>query len=152
MSVWAHVAATFRYDGVDDEFMSDGAPDWDKVFGCCTLEPIDYTDEEVDAWIESVGDAYDHPDDYVPFGSEGSLQRTVWVNPCRSHAARYTVTVFGDLRDYDDVDAIHRWFDRSCERGMLRQAVCHVNVEGRESATWEHDFVFSDRELEEYLD
>jgi hypothetical protein len=119
--------------------MSDGVPDWDEVFGCCTLEPIDYSDEEVDAWIESTEDAYDHPDDYMPFGSEGSLQRTVWVNPCRSHAARYTVTVFGDLRDYEDHEAIHQWFLSVCDKCHMRQAVCNCDVSG-DMHTWQYRF------------
>lgn len=129
MSTWTHVAATFRIDAIRP--LGDREPSWDEVFGMETYEPTDY-DIFGDDWRryrESVADAEEHPDCYMPFGSEGSLHRSVWVNPDDRHMAAYVVTVFGDLRDYDDVGEIREWFTKVCGRCAIRQAVCDVRVD-----------------------
>lgn len=70
-------------------------------------------------------DAYDaNGDAFLPCGSEGSLERSVWVNPDPSSVPSYAVSVFGDLRDYEDLDAICEWFERACSRLWVRSAVC----------------------------
>ena len=145
MSVWTHVAAVFRIDYVSDEFLYSRISgrrrvDWDEVTGRTIheltdlLNPDSYEERcERDDWR-----AYDEePDAFVPTGSEGSLQRLVWANPDSSCAAHYTVTVFGDLRDYDDVDAIGAWFEGVCDRCSIRQAVCQVVCESGVSRTFE---------------
>lgn len=74
-------------------------------------------------------------------GSEGSLQKSVWINPNDSHVARYTVSIFGDLRDCDSVDEIIEWFKNKCKAldGRVRQATITVNNEcyGTKSYTYE---------------
>lgn len=119
-------------------------PDWDEVFGRETYEPLDYDmfGEEWRKYRESVMDAEEHPDGYMPFGSEGSLHKSVWTNPDESHMAAYVITVFGDLRDYDDVDAIKKWFIDSCRKCSIRQAVCDVKVDCWDTLrheTWSYD-------------
>lgn len=149
MSVWTHVAAVFRYDSIAAEFCDvvdvetqwgkrkRHVPNWDLVFGKATFEPDDITDDEqIGKWLKSVDDAYDNRGEYLPFGSEGSLQISVWTNPDGSSAAKYTISIFGDLRDYDSVDEIEKWFQRSCKRGSLRQAACHCEIEGFCERTW----------------
>ena len=144
MSVWTHVAAVFRIDGL--RVGTDGPringyvkPDWDEVtkkaiYECDWLTDDSYERRRMrDDWDEY----REHPERFMPTGSEGSLQRIVWVNPERHNAARYVVTVFGDLRDYDDPEAIHKWFDEVCGRCYIRQAVCHCDVSGH-TYTWEH--------------
>lgn len=119
MSVWTHVAGVVRFD--DFRIFNDGHVDWDVIFG----KELRYTD--YDAW-----DDYDNDHSkYMPAGSEGSLQKTVWENPDRNCAAAYTVTVFGDLRDYDDPDAIIQWFKKVLdESGMsVRNAVITTESE-----------------------
>lgn len=148
MSTWTHVAATFRVDGLRP--LGDGEPDWDAVLGRETYEPRDYDilGEERRWYRESVTDAEEHPDAYMPFGSEGSLHRSVWVNPDESHMAAYVVTVFGDLRDYDDVEAIRKWFAKVCGRCLVRQAVCDVVVDcwsELRHETWSHADVCGER-------
>lgn len=144
MSVWTHVAAVFRIDGL--KVGMDGpringyvTPDWDEVtkkaiYECDWLTEDSYEQRRMrDDWDEY----REHPERFMPTGSEGSLQRLVWVNPERHSAARWVVTVFGDLRDYDDPEAIHKWFDEVCGRCYIRQAVCHCDVSGH-TYTWEH--------------
>lgn len=144
MSVWTHVAAVFRIDGL--RVGMDGpringyvTPEWDEVtkkaiYECDWLTEDSYEQRRTrDDWDEY----REHPERFMPTGSEGSLQRLVWVNPDRHCAARWVVTVFGDLRDYDDPEAIHKWFDEVCGRCHIRQAVCHCDISGH-TYTWEH--------------
>ena len=146
MSVWTHVAAVFRIDGVKEEYRGckfNGSPviDWDKITGRAIYDGDWCSDDDYEQQrMRSDWEAYrKHPDRFMPTGSEGSLQRLLWVNPDAYRAARYTVTVFGDLRDYEDHEAIHEWFDGVCERCYIRQAVCHCNVSGP-TYMWEYDW------------
>lgn len=76
----------------------------------------------------------------LPCGSEGSLDYLIWVNPMTPHLAAYTVSVFGDLRDYDDVEEILRWLVRvTINEGLvIRDAVLSVDVEFREKLLMVH--------------
>ncbi len=125
MSNWTHVAAVFRVDYLG--FISE-KPDMDKIFGkeCLFDAPRSIRD-----------DAFDNPDDYLPMGSEGTLQKSVWENPDKSCIAAYTVSVFGDLRDHESVDDIGEWFKRICSKDvMLKQAVCTASNELNGSKTF----------------
>lgn len=147
MSNWTHVAAIFRCDVLNDwsnlsnEELDDTL---DHIFGKRVPEwPADIDDEK--SWAEfsaAMEEASEHPELYVPCGSEGSLQLSVWENPDRSCAARYTVSVFGDLRDHHSNDAIKKWFFAACDKvRMLRQATCtsYNELNGTESWTWYSD-------------
>jgi hypothetical protein len=109
MSNWTHVAGVMR---VDYYIMGDDELDFDKLLG---KECHDY-----DTFV----DAYKHPELYLPMGSEGSLRKSVWINPNDSYLARYTVSIFGDLRDHDSADEIIEWFKNKCKSldGKVRQA------------------------------
>ena len=125
MSVWTHVAAVFRVDAVRP--LGVGNRNWDEIFGKeCPW------DADHDTW----DDQSKNPDKYLPMGSEGSLKIIVWDNPEKSSLAAYTVTVFGDLRGYDDVDAIGKWFDEACSKTWIRQAVCHAVCENGVTKVW----------------
>ena len=143
MSTWTHVAAVFRIDGLKVDLygaMINGRvrPRWDEVTGRAIHECEVLTDDSYELrWNADDWKDYDeHQEQFMPTGSEGSLQRLVWENPDTSCMARYTVTVFGDLRDYNDQQAIHEWFDGVCEKCIIRQAVCNCEVGGT-SYTWE---------------
>lgn len=123
MSQWTHVNASFRLDSFgrteDEELIN--------IFG----KSIDFyhMDEiEYDEYWE-VKDK----DKYLPMGSEGTLEMSIWHNPNESCIASTTVSIFGDLRDYGDYEEIEKWFNKCCDAfGSIgiRQAFCQVNVEG----------------------
>lgn len=115
MSVWTHVNASFRLDSLG--MISD-----EKITSVIGKELM-Y--DEMD-WLED----YDE-NEYLPMGSEGTLNYSVWHNPNESIMASTTVTVFGDLRDYDNADKIEVWFNKVCNSFHIRQAVCQVEVEFR---------------------
>lgn len=111
MSTWTHVAAVFRID---------------------RIRPLQGDAEDIEALIGKEEPYYDYIEGefYRPTGSEGPLNWDLWINPDRNHAAAYTLTVFGDLRDYDTDEPIIEWFKEVVKRSVfIRQAVCTINVE-----------------------
>lgn len=120
MSYWTHVAAIARVDS----FVK---MDFEKEFG---KEVRFYSDTEV--WQ----DADDHPEKYLPLGSEGSLRMSVWEAPEENHIAKYTVSIFGDLRDVFEYKSIINWFKDKIKDMMIRQASITVDLEGDISYSW----------------
>lgn len=125
MSNWTHVAAIFRID----HFRIDGNEmDFTQFFG----RELNAFDGRY-VWLESDK----HPNKFLPCGSEGSLKMSVWTNPNPCAMAAYTVSIFGDLRDHDDVDEIIDWFEEKCKAlkenknvpWSIRQAVITVENE-----------------------
>lgn len=114
MSVWTHVAGIIRVDGFGIN------PDFDKIMG-----------KELRWGSSDWEHAEMFPMDYMPFGSEGSLSKSIWKNPDSSSMAMYTVSVFGDLRDYEDSQAVIDWFIEVCDKLWIRQAVITVHTEGQ---------------------
>ncbi len=118
MSDWLHVAAVFRIDYLRG--FEENEIDFDKIFGKeCLFESPEYV------W----DDMGNNPNKYLPSGSEGTLEKSVWINPNKSCMAAYTVSVFGDLRDADrtDCEEIERWFDKACNKLAIRQAVITIS-------------------------
>lgn len=124
MSNWTHVAAIFRVDHFG--FPHEEPLDFDKIFG---KECLYHSSQ--DLWDE----AEKHPEEFLPMGSEGSLHKSVWENPDHGCIAAYTVSVFGDLRDHDSLDDIIEWFNKTCEKLWIRQAVVTVDNEWYGSRT-----------------
>lgn len=109
MSQWAHVTAIFRIDSIDNDL------DISQVIGD-PLEDMDYDES--------------YEEHFLPTGSEGSLEYSLWENPDPNCLAKYTLSVFGDLRDFVNVNRIKRWFEETCVRiEFLRQAVCTIHLE-----------------------
>ena len=70
----------------------------------------------------------------MPAGSEGPLSFFVYENEIKSSLSAFTLTFFGDLRDYDLRDEqtekeLRKWFALITKGGMIRQAVMHVDCE-----------------------
>lgn len=66
----------------------------------------------------------------MPCGSEGSIQYDIIVNPDKEDLAAYVVPIWGDLRDYSNVEGIKKWFNGVCDSiGMIRDAVISIDVE-----------------------
>ena len=125
MSVWTHVAGIIR---VDDIRFDNYSPNFDKIVGKeCLFESSENT------WR----DMQNNPNDYMPYGSEGTLQKSVWIDPDKSSMAAYTISVFGDLRDYEEPQPIIDWFIKVCDRfEWIRQAVITVETEGQETLNY----------------
>lgn len=113
MSTWTHVAATIRFDALRLPGMPNQKPDLGKS--------CDFESESAD-WDACT----------VPCGSEGSLQTQLWENPHPTHMAAYTAMIWGDLRDYADVEEVIGYLDRITEGRMVRQGVAEIEVECQE--------------------
>lgn len=142
VSSWTHVAAVFRINrprvGMEGPSINGYVkPSWDRITG----KVIHYSDwlmydtYEYERAERDYREYHKHPNRFIPTGSEGSLQRLVHVQRS-GNAVTYVLTVYGDLRDYDDAEAIHEWFDNVCERCSIWQAVCACKVNGK-SYVWE---------------
>lgn len=127
MSNWTHVAGVIRVDGLrclDDVL---GEPNFDEIIGKECL-----WDSPTEVW----DDADDNPDKYLPMGSEGSLQKSIWINPDKQSMDSYTISIFGDLRDHDNVKEIIDWFKEKCKKLWVRNAVITVENEWYDTETW----------------
>lgn len=116
MSVWTHICGVIRFDGIK------GLTPAPELGNTCGFE-----DDEA-AW----------DDCNVPCGSEGSLQYSVWDNPDDSCMAMSTVSFFGDLRSYEDVDEVVAYFERITTGPLVRQGMFSVHVEGQKPRTFIH--------------
>ena len=124
MSVWTHVAGVARVDDLRIGPDMDIQAYFDNIFG---LE-LSYEDLCMHN--------YSFFGNYMPMGSEGSLTKSIWVNPKVSQIAAYTVSVFGDLRDYDEPEKIINWFKEACSKCAIRNAVITAECERGNTLTW----------------
>jgi len=120
MSTWTHVAAVIRFDGLQSLGMA--IPDLGNT--------VSYEDEK-DKWDKCT----------VPCGSEGSLITTLWSNPSKNSIAAWTATIFGDLRDYEDIEEITAYLKRITDGKHVRNGVATIEVEGQSSVVlhWNED-------------
>lgn len=126
MSNWTHVAGIIRIDDLRlDEEKS--KKDFIKIFG----NELHFNSSSKE-WHR----AKEHPEEYLPLGSEGSLEMSVWVNEDNSCMAAYTVSVFGDLRDHDNPQSIVDWFKKKCEQLWIRDATITVRNEINGVVNW----------------
>lgn len=77
--------------------------------------------------------------EYLPEGSEGPLHTTIWTNPNESHMAAYTISIFGDLRDYDDSREIMHFFTEYCKGKMIRSGIVEIDIEYHETLVYRYD-------------
>jgi len=130
MSNWTHVAGIIRIDDIGRAFSTENKQlNWDEIFGKeCHFD----SDESV--WK----DYYDNPEIYMPSGSEGTLTKSVWVNPNIHNVDAYTVSIFGDLRDHDNPKEIIEWFKEVIKKHELwvRNAVITAENEWYGTETW----------------
>ena len=132
MSIWTHVAGVIRID--DFRLKGENTPDFDELIGVeCQWN------DSFSVWDEQEV----HPEKFLPMGSEGSLQKTIWINPHTSSLAAYTVTIFGDLRDYEDPDKIIEWFKNKCKtienKYIIRQATITAETEFIKTVNWTYE-------------
>lgn len=131
MSNWTHVAGVIR---IDSFRFDDGTPDFDKLIG---------KEMPWEGW-RTIGEKEwnkafkSNQLTYLPMGSEGSIQKTVWINPDEHCLAAFTITLFGDLRDHNNPDDVIKWFKKIINRLEknhlgIRQAM--ITVENENNGT-----------------
>lgn len=125
MSIWTHVAAIIRIDSIKGFGIGpQSKEELEKVLG--PVAEFDGTDEEWNACT-------------LPRGSEGSLKYAIWENEDEHCTSAFTVSVFGDLRDYDETETIEKWFNEFCGKfPMIRQAICVAEVEYGETKVFQY--------------
>ena len=93
MSTWTHVCGSVRID--DMSFLKqkrNQIKDVEKILGkMCTWNN----------WYDKCK---------LPMGSEGSIEYKVIQNTDEDSLARFDILIYGDLRDYDDLEEIKNWF------------------------------------------
>lgn len=121
---WTRVAGVVRIDGIT--FLNQ--TDWKAFFG---------KEVHFDSPNEVWDDANENPEEFLPYCSEGSLTTTLWTNPNEDLVAAYTLSIFGDLRDYDTPQDIIDWFKKKIDAiPLVRQAVITAELEFGETLTW----------------
>lgn len=118
MSTWTHVAAVIRIDAVKGLFGPQSKDDIKRVLG-----PIARFGGPEEDWNACT----------LPIGSEGSLEYDIWENEDPHCLDAFTVSVFGDLRNYYETESIEEWFNSFCSKFMVRQAVCIAETEGSDT-------------------
>lgn len=118
MSEWTHINGIIRFDGVVfDENSSELLHKLEGILGhTCRY---DSPKEDWDACT-------------VPCGSEGSLQYL--IHEYATGLPWCVVAIWGDLRDYSNVQEITDWFNKVCKEWVcVRQGIIEIEVEGKES-------------------
>lgn len=113
MSTWVQVHSTLIVDQKEGETKSEFKSKMEKIFGknCLWNAP-----KEI--W----NDAEEHPDQYLPMGSEGTLEMTIGRgkyfdqyagNDGQLVKACWIVSINGGLRDRIGVDWINEWYSKA---------------------------------------
>lgn len=113
MSIWTHVNGNIRIDSM--RFSGSEVSKINSVLG----KIVNYDDED---WSTT-----------LPCGSEGSLEYNIWENPRESSLSAYSVSIWGDLRDYSNIEEIKRWFNFIIKQFMVRDAILSISVEDGDS-------------------
>lgn len=114
MSIWTHAAGVIRLDFINPEEYGLAGEKYaiEKLLG------KEFSYGNMDRAL--LKDLEAHPEDYLPFGSEGSLRHTIFKNPNRSgnvtSLPMWTIVIGGDLRDYDTPEKIVEWFKKACKK------------------------------------
>lgn len=128
MSIWTHVAGCIRVDGFIDQSGSEDGKAEEKISSSMG-KIINFAD-----------------DDYttiIPCGSEGSLKYKWLRNEHTSAINIGQILIWGDLRDYSNVDEIEKWLTEivaNLEKNhlYLRDGVVSVDAESNDDR-----FIFS---------
>lgn len=118
MSTWTHITGCIRIDGIP------------------MLRPAGGTKEGVEKILGNTCD-FDSPDSAwdkcdVPCGSEGSLQYK--IIRAGDGLVLWTVAIWGDLRDYDNIEEIKGWFNKVTSKKIsIRDAVLSIDLNGEKT-------------------
>ena len=148
MSNWTHVAGIVRLDSFRnmEGMFKDGIKDND--YNLNDLYDLFGKEIKFDSTYEEWDDAEENPNNYLPFGSEGSLKLDLWTNSDKGCISSYTVSIFGDLRDHDNPQDIVNWFKDRLDKieynnnnnVWIRQAVILVDNEWNGRVTYSYKY------------
>ena len=134
MSNWTHVAAIVRVDGIPGRVDLNTLAT--SVFGKTCL-----WEDDSSIW----DDKEKNPDKYLYMGSEGSLQMSVWKEPDDGCMCLGSISIFGDLRDDYDAQAVVDWFQKCLSKldmdkqdypAFVRQATITADNEWNGTVNW----------------
>ncbi len=116
MSIWTHVNAAIRFDGIPG-VAPQTRPDLGNTY---------HYDDDESVFSEC----------NVPCGSEGSLQyRLVEYDTGLPWLAAH---IWGDLRDYENIDAIVAYLTRIVAGQIIRSGIAEIAVEGQPEQVWQY--------------
>ena len=125
MSQWTHVAGIIRVDGMG------------SLLGMTSPDEKQAIEKVIGKTTDFISSYEEYDECTVPCGSEGSLQYKVDIHGGNSSLYRGAVTIWGDLRDYDNTNEIVSWFKKTLESFNIskefpfgvRDAVISIDVE-----------------------
>lgn len=151
MSNWTHVAGIARIDYMPYTDTEDKVRTIvEKIFG----KECKWSDD-MSVWKK----AREHPEAFMPMGSEGSLHLVLHDTNEKDCIARYVVSIFGDLRGHDDPNAIIEWFSNCCkaideseDSVWIRNACVSVQNEWNGARVWSYDVEQEEAEMEKEVE
>lgn len=130
MSDWIHVSGVFNIDGVKNLTVEEIEMSFEQLMDARLGKEVSFDD----IWLHEA-EFESHAEEYLPLGSEGSLQKGICFNRVEDSVNIGVITVFGNLRDCCNVDEYIEWFKKKCEQFYIRQAIVTV-TNGWETKTW----------------
>lgn len=130
MSSWIHVSGVFNIDGVRNLTDEEREMSFEELIDARLGKEVSYSD-----LCYGEEDYRGHAEEYLPLGSEGSLQKGICFDNVENSINIGVITVFGNLRDRYYIDEYIEWFKKKCELFWIRQAVVTV-TNGWETKTW----------------
>jgi len=108
MRIWTHINASIRLDNThfDEKYKPNLGPSTDSIY--------ENGDKEYDG--------------IIPCGSEGSLKYNIWYGKGEGNVADCTVSIFGDLRDYDNVEEILNYFTNITKGKSVRSGILEIDL------------------------
>lgn len=121
MSVWMHVHGLIRISSILDSNLEG---DIAEILG----KPISYENLVSDNEEETA----------VPMGSEGSLEYKIISHGDISSIVKAEIAVFGDLRDYEEIDYVENWIRKIIDQDLhkhlwVRDLAIHAYIEAGRS-------------------
>lgn len=125
MSIWTHVNGSIRIDSfrfaeIEGHVKPENSPE----------DPSKYLGRIIT--YDDLVNGADIKDTFIPCGSEGSLEYVIYRNPHLNCLAAYTVAIFGDLRDYNNIEEILKYLFKICENKAIRSGIVEIEVEGHD--------------------
>lgn len=120
MSQWTHVNGSIRYDA---GYRNPKKEELKKLIGI----------------MANYGDADSFEKCNMPCGSEGSIEYNIYENENLNDLAAFVVSIWGDLRDYNNSKEIEEWFHKITKDQFIRSAILEIDVEYENTIILQYD-------------